>query len=157
MKYPKEIEQLIHNLVRSKGNIPAMVSFKKGLQDKYMTIVGLNQIGAIEIDPTNGAIPLVAGMFAKYKNHTDKLASIGAVLRRMYNTKDSQSAGERRLLKILKNDYFGIRDDIPHVLSLLKNYQINYIQLHEDLKYWGDSVQLRWARDFYKGGSNKCK
>ena len=103
---------------------------------------------------------LVAGLWAAHWREgrhveTMSLGKACAVLRGSSNGSESI---ERRFINLLDAD----TDQLPHrlrqIVSLLKEYSLDFEALLKGLLYWNDDqkhTQNQWARDFYRNIDNE--
>ena len=99
---------------------------------------------------------ILASLFGSFPKHRSNY-SIGKAFHPLRTKSDSMDARFVALLNAHPDD---LPDHLRHVISLLKaNEQpIDWFRLLEDLLQWDHPerhVQLRWARDFYAGGSGQ--
>ncbi|HUT56692.1 MAG TPA: type I-E CRISPR-associated protein Cse2/CasB [Phycisphaerae bacterium] len=99
---------------------------------------------------------LTATLFGAFPQHR-KERSLGAAFRPLKQKSDSMEARFVGLLNAHPDD---LDDHLRHAVSLLKaNEQpLDWFRLFEDLLQWDHPdrhVQLRWARDFYRGNAGK--
>lgn len=95
---------------------------------------------------------ILATMFGLYPKHRSSY-SLGRAFQALREKSDSMEARFVALLNAHPDD---LDDHLRHAVSLLKaNEQpLDWFRLFEDLLQWDQPeghVQLRWARDFYKG------
>jgi CRISPR system Cascade subunit CasB len=96
---------------------------------------------------------VAATLFGSYPKHRQG-RSLGAAFRPLRASSDSMEARFVALLNAYSDD---LDDHLRHIISLLKSNEQppDWFRLLEDLLQWDHPeghVQLRWARDFYKGG-----
>jgi len=99
---------------------------------------------------------LTATLFGAFPQHR-KGRSLGAAFRPLRRKSDSMEA---RFVVLLNAHPDDLDDHLRHAVSLLKaNEQpLDWFRLFEDLLQWDHPdghVQLRWARDFYKGDAGE--
>jgi CRISPR system Cascade subunit CasB len=101
---------------------------------------------------------LVAGLWAMHwkSGLSGPMAVIGRACADHMAASGSAST-EKRFIALLDAD----RDQLPHrlrqIISLLKEYRLDFAGLLSGLQYWNDdqkSTQNRWARDFYRNSAN---
>jgi CRISPR system Cascade subunit CasB len=97
---------------------------------------------------------LTAALFGAFPQHR-KGRSLGAAFRPLKQKSDSMEARFVALLNAHPDD---LGDHLRHAVSLLKaNEQpLDWFRLFQDLLQWDypeGHVQLKWARDFYSGGT----
>lgn len=97
---------------------------------------------------------LLATLFGLYSKHRSKY-SLGKAFRPLRKKSDSMEARFVALLNAHPDD---LDVHLRHAVSLLKaNEQpLDWFRLFEDLLQWDHPeghVQLKWARDFYKGNT----
>lgn len=97
---------------------------------------------------------VLASLFGSYPKHRDGY-SLGKAFKPLRQKSDSMEARFVALLNAHPDD---LDDHLRHAVSLLKSNEqpLDWFRLLEDLLQWDHHegrVQLRWARDFYAGGS----
>jgi len=97
---------------------------------------------------------LAATLFGLYPKHRTG-RSLGAAFHPLRAKSESMEARFVALLNVYPDD---IGDHLRQAISLLKTNEqpLDWFSLFEDLLQWDHPeghVQLRWARDFYKSGS----
>ena len=100
------------------------------------------------------SVETVAGLFAYHPEETDK-GNLGSTCRRLAAENSSFEGRFQRLLSC--GDPAEVCDRLrPVVLAArAKGVKINYEQLLVDLRYWGDKVKARWAREFWGAGEDE--
>ena len=101
----------------------------------------------------------VAALFALHPLDTGERLSLGGSFGRLRKNSDSI---EKRFQLLLASDEEDLFERLKQTVTLLKagNVPINWYALLSDLtaKSWDDperTLQLRWARDFYRSDSNR--
>lgn len=95
---------------------------------------------------------VTATLFGLFPKH-QKGRSLGEALRPL---KSESASMEARFVALLNAHPDDLDDHLRHVVSLLKSHEqpLDWFRLFEDLLQWDHPeghVQLKWARDFYKG------
>jgi len=102
---------------------------------------------------------VVAALFALHPLATDERLSLGGSFGRLRQNSDSI---EKRFQLLLASDEEDLFERLKQIVSLLKadNVPVNWYTLLTDLttNSWDDperTLQLRWARDFYRSDSTR--
>lgn len=95
---------------------------------------------------------MIATLFGAFPQHC-KGRSLGAAFHPLRQKSDSM---ETRFVALLNAHSDDLDDHLRHAISLLKTNEqpLDWFWLFKDLLQWDHPdghVQLRWARDFYKG------
>lgn len=96
---------------------------------------------------------LVAGLWASHwrEGRTSAPLSIGHACRNHWQQSESNST-ERRFIALLDADSQQLPHRLRQMVSLLKEYPLDFDALLTGLVYWNNerkTTQNRWARDFY--------
>lgn len=98
---------------------------------------------------------LVASLWAAHwrEGRSNDQMPFGKACQALYLSKEKSPSIERRFIALLDSD----RDQLPNrmrqMLTLLKEYPIDFDALLTGLSYWNDDrkrTQNAWARDFYR-------
>ncbi len=97
---------------------------------------------------------LVAGLWAMYWRDRNSGAgqSLANVCRMLYWANDQSSSIERRFITLIDADSEQLPYRLRQMVSLLKEYEIDFNNLSKDLLSWDHPdkfIQIRWAREFY--------
>jgi CRISPR type I-E-associated protein CasB/Cse2 len=90
----------------------------------------------------------VAGLFAHHPDETDR-GNLGNTCRRLAAENSSFEGRFRRLLSCDDRDAVCERLRPVVLAAKAKGVKVNYEELLVDLRYWGDKVKGRWARQFW--------
>jgi len=96
----------------------------------------------------NRTIETVAGLFAYHPNGTDT-GNIGTTCRRLAAENSTFDGRFRRLLSCDHRDEVCERLRPVVLAAKAKGVPVNYEGLFVDLRYWGDKVKARWAREYW--------
>jgi CRISPR type I-E-associated protein CasB/Cse2 len=97
---------------------------------------------------------LVASLFGhSQKTSNDSRWNIGSVCRLLKDA-ESEAAADRRFAYLLGCDRQGLESELFRIAkkSARKGVAINFVDLFNDLRAWGDgnqAVQLKWAREYF--------
>jgi CRISPR system Cascade subunit CasB len=96
---------------------------------------------------------LVAGLWAQHwRDGRDKGMPIGKACANYFQASGSATA-ERRFVALLDADSEQLPHRLRQLISLLKDYPIDFEALRHGLLRWNRverSTQVQWARDFYR-------
>ncbi len=96
---------------------------------------------------------LVAGLWARYWREPNGIRqNLPSACGALYVKSERSANTEKRFIALLDADEGQLAYRLRQVLSLLKDYRIDFDALLMDLFSWNHpdkSVQIRWARDFY--------
>lgn len=141
----------------------AMAELRRGLSygpgqyfGSYRYIESAEARGDDESDWGSRMRALIGGLFALhgdngFKNSNEE--SLGRILGLLYNEKDKSLSIEKRFLTLLDSDEEQLPYRLRQVISLIKEYNIDWHKLYRDVRNWNHPdcfVQRGWARDFYR-------
>ncbi len=102
---------------------------------------------------------LVAGLWAMRRRepHGQK-QTISSACKAFYLKNDKSPSVEKRFIALLDSDEGQLTHRLRQIVSLLKDYSIDFDILLDDLLSWNHQkkwVQIKWAREFYGNSDNK--
>ena len=111
-------------------------------------------VGTTASDWRRGTLYLVAGVWASHWREGRASSTMSLARAAAKHQSDSGSSStERRFMNLLEAD----DEQLPHCLrqmvSLLKDYPIDFEALVSGLLHWNDDgkrTQIQWAREFYQ-------
>lgn len=95
---------------------------------------------------------LLAGLFAAHQNTSTSAGNMGATLRQLYLKLDMPPSIEQRFIALLDADESQLAHHLRQMVTLLKEYSINWALLLDHLIDWNSErrwVQQEWAKAFY--------
>lgn len=98
---------------------------------------------------------LISGVWAlHWRERTEKSSlSFPEACRKLYFDKDESTSIERRFITLLDSDEDQLAYRLRQMISLLKDYAIDFNLLQNDLISWNHPekfVQIKWAKVFYQ-------
>jgi CRISPR system Cascade subunit CasB len=105
---------------------------------------------------------LVAGLWAAHwrEGRSGAPMAIGKACQALYLAKDMSPSIERRFITLLDADRDQLPNRLRQVISLLKDYPIDFEDLLTGLLYWNDDrkrIQNAWARKFYRNTEDETE
>ena len=100
---------------------------------------------------------LIAGLWANHRIDEDaKQCTFVQACKRHSMNKTTSTNFERQFMILLKTKHEQIPVKLSSILRILKKFNIDFGSLLIDLKYWNyeNTVQKRWAQEFYSTQSN---
>jgi len=103
---------------------------------------------------------LVAGLWAmSFRRGIGGVTqSIADACRLLYWANDQSPSVERRFITLIDSDQQQLPYRLRQLISLLKEYEIDFDILSKDLLSWNHLdkfIQIRWAREFYNQAAEK--
>ena len=101
---------------------------------------------------------LIAGLWAMHWSEDTERGgmSLGKACLVYRNQRDSSSM-DTRLINLLEADEEQLPNRLRQMISLLKDVQIDFRRLLEDVTSWGAEdrrIQIRWAKEYFGGLEN---
>ncbi|MDR4470489.1 MAG: type I-E CRISPR-associated protein Cse2/CasB [Nitrospira sp.] len=98
---------------------------------------------------------LVGSLWATHwrEGHRGEPMSIGRACQALYLEKDKSTSIERRFITLLDSDHGQLPHRLRQMVTLLKEYPLDFEALLKGLVYWNDDqkqTQNAWAQDFYR-------
>lgn len=149
--------------LKASGNRKAMAELRRGLSydqghyfQSYRHTESPEARGDDETDWGSRIRALIGGLFALHgdeghRGENDN--SLGRVLGALYFDKEKSPSIEKRFLTLLDSDDEQLPYRLRQIISLIKEYKIDWGKLHGDMRNWNHPdryVQRRWAMDFYR-------
>lgn len=154
--------------IKKSGNRKAMAELRRSLSYEpgqyYRSYRYTENVDARGEDETNWgseARALVGGLFALHGDDGNRgriNTSLGGVLGEFYHDRKESPSTEKRFLALLDSDEEQLHYRLRQVISLIKEYRLDWDMLYRDVLNWNHSdcfVQRKWARDFYRSHSQE--
>lgn len=100
----------------------------------------------------NRPFEVVAALWAYAPEIYGETGNLGETLRRLITSKDASQSMDIRFRRLLSCSKEEIAERVaPMVrMALGKGERIDYTRLLSDLLWWGESVQIAWARSYWR-------
>jgi CRISPR system Cascade subunit CasB len=102
---------------------------------------------------------LISGLWALQRREAQGYKqTLPSACKASYLKSDKSPSLEKRFITLLDSDEEQIAYRLRQMVSLLKDYPIDFDNLLKDLLSWNHPdkwVQIKWAKEFYKGASEE--